>query len=60
MAKGWPSYACELCVGQEPQQGCYCAYYGASAPGCPPTRFQQFWRWLYDRIYPDLDCFHES
>jgi hypothetical protein len=42
MLRGWlrtrlyPSYECEQCVGQEPWRGCYCSYYGATAPGEGP------------------------
>ena len=37
--KLYPSFDCELCVGQEYWQGCYCAYYGATAPGEGPSTF---------------------
>lgn len=43
----WPSYDCEQCVGQDWWQGCYCAYYGASAPNCGP----EWWRVLMRRLY---------
>ena len=33
LARLWPSYECECCVGQEVWRGCYCAYYEAEAPG---------------------------
>lgn len=29
----FPRYECELCIGQEPWSGCYCAYHGAYYPG---------------------------
>lgn len=28
----YPPYECEMCVGQEPWRGCYCAYYDAYGP----------------------------
>lgn len=43
----FPRYECEQCVGQEPWQGCYCDYHGASAPGEGPTRWHIFWRWVW-------------
>jgi hypothetical protein len=45
----YPSYACEQCVGQEEWQGCYCAYYGAPAPNCGPSRLRHWLRTLADR-----------
>lgn len=43
----WPTYDCELCVGQEPQQGCYCAYHGAPRAGGPGPETWRVWlRWL--------------
>lgn len=42
----WPLYECQLCVGQEYWQGCYCAYHGAIAPGGPgPKRWRRTLRW---------------
>jgi hypothetical protein len=39
----WPYYACEQCVGQDPWQGCYCAYYDCVRPNEGP----ETWRlWL--------------
>jgi hypothetical protein len=39
----WPYYRCELCVGQDPQHGCQCAYYDCIRPCVSPER----WRvWL--------------
>ncbi len=48
----WPCYSCELCVGQEPHQGCYCDYQGAVAPGGPgagPLRqvLREMWNWWH-------------
>lgn len=48
----WPPYECELCVGQYPGQGCYCAYYGAPWPGGPGpewwrVRLRRAVRWWY-------------
>ena len=40
----WPSYECQLCVGQEYWQGCECAYHGAVAPGFGPERWRAFLR----------------
>jgi hypothetical protein len=49
----FPSYECEQCVGQEPWRGCYCAYYGASAPNKGPEwwryKLQQAVRWTIER-----------
>lgn len=45
----WPGYPCEQCVGQAPGEGCYCAYYGAIAPGGPgPGRLRAFGRRFYN------------
>ena len=45
----WPSYECELCVGQEYWRGCECAYRGDVAPGVGPTRRHLFWRWVWSK-----------
>jgi hypothetical protein len=49
----WPSYACELCVGQEEWRGCQCEYYGAIAPYTPPrpihTLARQVWSFIARR-----------
>lgn len=45
----WPSYECQQCVGQEYWQGCQCAYYAASGPCKPATRWHLFWRWVWER-----------
>lgn len=50
----WPSYACELCVGQDGEQGCYCAYHGAIAPGGPGAGLvralgRRVWQWWIGR-----------
>lgn len=55
LSKGWPSYECEQCVGQEYYHGCYCAYYGAWCPAGPKDGTEPFsvWagRWLYRKLY---------
>lgn len=43
----WPVYECELCVGQDPWQGCYCAYYKSDRPGGPDL---PLWRRLLRRV----------
>lgn len=48
----WPFYDCELCVGQEYWQGCYCAYYEADGPCSPYTplwrmALRYLWNWMY-------------
>lgn len=43
----WPPYECELCVGQEPQSGCYCAHYDCLLPGVPPERHHLWARKLW-------------
>lgn len=56
LALGWPSYECELCVGQDPGIGCWCGYHGASAPGIGPekwrVRLRKILRWIY-RLDPE-------
>lgn len=47
----YPSYECELCVGQEPWQGCYCAHHGAvAAGGDGPGPIRRFFRWALKRV----------
>ena len=49
---GWPYYPCEQCVGQEPWQGCYCAYHDAYAPCSPDMpRKAALARWLWRKLY---------
>lgn len=43
----WPSFECQLCVGQDWWQGCECDYFGGSAPGCGP----EWWRVLLRRLW---------
>jgi len=45
----WPSYECELCVGQEPWRGCWCAYHGAPRPNEGPSRSRVWARELATR-----------
>jgi hypothetical protein len=45
----WPSYECELCVGQDAWQGCYCAYYGSPRPSHGPSRARVIARGLATR-----------
>lgn len=66
----WPSYACELCVGQEYWQGCYCDYHGAPHPGgpsrWPPEAYYEAMRWLWSwcvcepNEWPDWHPDHEK
>ena len=48
----WPPFECELCVGQEYWQGCYCAYHGATAPCDPYVAWwrrwgRRAWEWVF-------------
>lgn len=45
----YPSYDCELCVGQEWWQGCECSYHGGIAPGVGPEWWRVQLRKLVDR-----------
>lgn len=49
----YPSYDCQCCVGQEPSQGCYCAYYDSPAPGRGPEPWRVFLRRLFGFEKPD-------
>lgn len=49
----WPSYSCELCLGQDAGHGCYCAHQGALSPGGPGPgwlrwRGRHLWSWWYE------------
>lgn len=46
----YPGFKCELCVGQEESQGCYCAYYRAVAPNFGPERWRVFARAVAERL----------
>lgn len=49
----YPGYDCEDCVGTfEGVSACYCAYYGAVAPGAPPGRWHLLLRWVHKLLYP--------
>lgn len=61
-AIGWPTYDCQLCVGQNHWDGCYCAYYNAYAPcGPEPPAWVEVIRWLHGFLFFDLspywDCY---
>ena len=53
--KLWPSYECDLCVGQEYWQGCYCAYYEAwDSSGLSTPWWAEWGRRLYRKVYGDV------
>lgn len=54
-ARLYPSYECEQCVGQEAWQGCYCAYYGATAPSEGPGPIRALLRDLAEPILRDRE-----
>lgn len=49
----YPTYECELCVGQEGWQGCYCAYHGAISPSAGPHTGHLLLRLIWDRVSKD-------
>ena len=51
-AAAWPSYECEQCVGQEPSQGCYCAYHEGIAPGVGPEEKHLLLRRIHRFFWP--------
>ena len=51
----WPSYECQLCVGQDWWQGCYCAYHECAGPCAEPPRWMRLGRWLYAQAVERLD-----
>lgn len=58
---GWPPYDCELCVGQHPGQGCYCAYMGAFAP-CDPvgSPWSAVFRWMHGFLFFNTSPYWEA
>lgn len=55
LALAYPTYDCQQCVGQEPWQGCYCAYHDCIAPCTQPTRWYRFLQWLIRKPKPYED-----
>jgi hypothetical protein len=50
----WPMWeGCDLCVGQDPWQGCWCEYVGATSPGEGPELRHLLARWLWKRVRKD-------
>lgn len=45
----YPGFDCEQCIGQDPWQGCYCAYYGATAPNYGPEPWRRLLRKAAER-----------
>lgn len=54
----YPTYECRYCIGQEWHQGCWCAYYGAVAPGVGPSKFRLWLQGWANRLSENGDAEH--